>query len=962
MSQSASVISQQAADPPSSQAAEPGEPTVEVITIGPSLVTASLPSSFQVVSPVTITRKRHDAKDDTDLDFWTDDIDVLYDCEIRGRNSSNGSNSGRAFPPLKRSKTSPPLSSTRLGLTDYRSSKELPEDDLSPQTSPNLEPTHVETVISALDMDHQKRSPPNGSPGIPLLIRSRTLDEFKPNPPSLTRFVTSSVDSLARSSQTAIEKLNLGTPAPGRAVVPERAMGVITSRTGSRQGSPALTPSTVRELTPPHASRTSTSRNHQYSQRDASPSPSDLVASSEDDRPQQRLQDLLNEYDEDMDCDYEPTADTTVDESCNRLDSSESEDDDSYSAIDVGNIAAALADTDDDADEGLEYDHTPYIDMDPLCLDRLTEEQEEIIMGEAREHGLHYVIHKYILSGVHSAKKMLLMTSAEPIFLPHDCTEGEIIGLFKARLKYLMARGRKRLPHIHTLQHVVDLLKNSKNIMILTGAGVSVSCGIPDFRSPNGIYSRLSEFKLQEPQQMFDLNFFCERPEIFYSFAREIFPSNFAPSPSHHFIKLLEDKGKLLRNYTQNIDTLEQTAGIKRVLHCHGMQRDNERNYLFARAKDTLASKGSDNDTGVHWPKKPLMKPDIVFFNERLPTVFEESLMEDRKTVDLLIVIGSSLKVAPVGDIMHQLPRHVPQILINRTPIIHSEFDVQLLGNCDIIVSELCRLVDWELKHEKVPGRASNVLEKTSKTSEDGFAKSGQAQWSLVEPNTYLFEGAILQDIEYESRQAQIKTSVESKAMDQQENYSSGSDKSIEDDHDVADDADDEGTPLRMTEERSYFSAASTMDEDDYDDDDKKIGKSSANHDTVYGSLAASCNVAAVCPAQGTTAVKEVKSEASGTALGTYDSGYLCETEVCQSQRRDEEIYQGSMAPVSAGFSGHTRGQESRLNGGLRDEERGSKHSKDHDSGLKGRFETGPTQQEQDAWPVTQQSVSLSQG
>jgi NAD-dependent SIR2 family protein deacetylase len=106
--------------------------------------------------------------------------------------------------------------------------------------------------------------------------------------------------------------------------------------------------------------------------------------------------------------------------------------------------------------------------------------------------------------------------------------------------------------------------------MVLTGAGVSVSCGIPDFRSPDGIYSRLSEFQLRDPQQMFDLRFFRKRPEIFYSFAREIFPSNFTPSPSHHFIKLLEDKGKLLRNYTQNIDTLEQKAGIHNILQCHG--------------------------------------------------------------------------------------------------------------------------------------------------------------------------------------------------------------------------------------------------------------------------------------------------------------------------------------------------------------------------------------------------------
>ena len=106
--------------------------------------------------------------------------------------------------------------------------------------------------------------------------------------------------------------------------------------------------------------------------------------------------------------------------------------------------------------------------------------------------------------------------------------------------------------------------------MVLTGAGVSVSCGIPDFRSPDGIYSRLAEFELDDPSQMFELEFFSEKPEVFYSFAKEIFPSNFMPSPSHNFIKMLEDQGKLLRNYTQNIDTLEQKAGIRNVLQCQG--------------------------------------------------------------------------------------------------------------------------------------------------------------------------------------------------------------------------------------------------------------------------------------------------------------------------------------------------------------------------------------------------------
>lgn len=69
---------------------------------------------------------------------------------------------------------------------------------------------------------------------------------------------------------------------------------------------------------------------------------------------------------------------------------------------------------------------------------------------------------------------------------------------------------------------------------------------------------------------MFDIEYFRSNPRPFFDFAREIFPGQFKPSLSHLFIKMLETQGKLLRNYTQNIDTLEQVAGIKRVVQCHG--------------------------------------------------------------------------------------------------------------------------------------------------------------------------------------------------------------------------------------------------------------------------------------------------------------------------------------------------------------------------------------------------------
>lgn len=131
---------------------------------------------------------------------------------------------------------------------------------------------------------------------------------------------------------------------------------------------------------------------------------------------------------------------------------------------------------------------------------------------------------------------------------------------------------RKKLPNVNSLDDVVGLIRRSKRIVVLTGAGVSVSCGIPDFRSRDGIYARLSKDfpDLPDPQAMFDIHYFKRDPRPFFKFAKEIYPGQFEPSPSHKFIRLLETHGKLMRNYTQNIDTLEKTAGIDKVITCHG--------------------------------------------------------------------------------------------------------------------------------------------------------------------------------------------------------------------------------------------------------------------------------------------------------------------------------------------------------------------------------------------------------
>ncbi|KAJ1935392.1 NAD-dependent histone deacetylase sir2 [Linderina macrospora] len=253
---------------------------------------------------------------------------------------------------------------------------------------------------------------------------------------------------------------------------------------------------------------------------------------------------------------------------------------------------------------------------------------------------------------------------------------------------------------------------------------------------------------------MFDIEYFRMMPQLFYSFAKELFPSNFTPAPSHSFVKLLEDKDKLLRNYTQNIDTLEHVEGIKSVLNCHGsfatatcikcgykcdgkdLEEDimaqqiaycpkcNDKPKQPTKPKSSISEGATissrdfgneddddDEDDDDYGMQRGVMKPDITFFGEKLPDAFDEALLADREQVDLLLVMGSSLKVAPVSDIMGHLPHTVPQIVINKTPILHFNFDVQLLGNADDIVAYLADACGWTLEHPRIPGQSTQSAE-----------------------------------------------------------------------------------------------------------------------------------------------------------------------------------------------------------------------------------------------------------
>jgi NAD-dependent histone deacetylase SIR2 len=129
------------------------------------------------------------------------------------------------------------------------------------------------------------------------------------------------------------------------------------------------------------------------------------------------------------------------------------------------------------------------------------------------------------------------------------------------------------LPHVIWADNRYIKTANPQNIVLCVGAGISTNSGIPDFRTPGtGLYSNLAALKLPFPEAVFSLQYFRQDPKPFYTLAHSLYPGEFKPTLTHTFIRLLQNRGVLLRCFTQNIDTLERIAGVKPkyIVEAHG--------------------------------------------------------------------------------------------------------------------------------------------------------------------------------------------------------------------------------------------------------------------------------------------------------------------------------------------------------------------------------------------------------
>jgi NAD-dependent deacetylase sirtuin 2 len=307
------------------------------------------------------------------------------------------------------------------------------------------------------------------------------------------------------------------------------------------------------------------------------------------------------------------------------------------------------------------------------------------------------------------------------------------------------------------------LSQDCQSVCFLTGAGVSVASGIPDFRSPGGMYDSLRpelitateaqrEAMRQDPTNVVSWEMFQQNAlpylEVRRPFILGTRNRQWKATLAHRFAELLHVKtGKLTRIYTQNIDSLDYQCDKlprEKIVSVHGTIAEAEcegcgHQTPFEKFCDLVQQNIKDiyrqddkapaESAPVLCEKchKPLVKPRTVLFGRRLPADFFVKSRQDLPRTDLLFVAGTSLVVSPANLLVYNVPDSTIRVVVNRDPVgaelgivygdnVRNKRDFFAQGNCDEVFLELIQALGWldDVNEEELP-KASADLVRTAK-------------------------------------------------------------------------------------------------------------------------------------------------------------------------------------------------------------------------------------------------------
>jgi len=242
------------------------------------------------------------------------------------------------------------------------------------------------------------------------------------------------------------------------------------------------------------------------------------------------------------------------------------------------------------------------------------------------------------------------------------------------------------------LQRLIDnaseAIINSSLTLALTGAGISVESGIPDFRSAGGLWSRF------DPSEYATIEAFRANPEKVWQMLAEMdkVVSAAKPNPAHIALGELERMGYLHYIITQNIDNLHQEGGSRNVIEYHG----NSSTLLCLWCGKNYSSRDKRDTIPPRCQCGKILKPDVVFFGEPIPSEALNRSFQLASSAQVLMVIGTSALVSPantIPTIAKQNRAKIIEINMERTHLTDSITDIFLQGKAGEVVPALVQAV-----------------------------------------------------------------------------------------------------------------------------------------------------------------------------------------------------------------------------------------------------------------------------
>ena len=229
------------------------------------------------------------------------------------------------------------------------------------------------------------------------------------------------------------------------------------------------------------------------------------------------------------------------------------------------------------------------------------------------------------------------------------------------------------------------LMQQARHAVALTGAGISTPSGIPDFRSPkSGVWEQVVD-----PMEVASIVAFKRRPQVFYDWLHPLAKLTEAAKPNvaHLALARLELHGRLQCIVTQNIDALHTKAGSRTIYEVHGHMRELtciDCFQIYPSEKIVLEF----IETG-QVPRCPgcagILKPNFILFGEMLPMMAINKAHLHTSMCDLMLVVGSSLEVAPVGDLPLMAKQSGAKLIIVNLTETHLDDIADIVIHADVV-------------------------------------------------------------------------------------------------------------------------------------------------------------------------------------------------------------------------------------------------------------------------------------